>query len=415
MMKFTKASRHDSASDADRPGPAQSSTGRSGEVFIPNPKARLFDQVREVLRFHHYALRTEEVYLQWIKRFLVFHRGGSPMANGQSPIADRQSSIADGQLPMAEGQSPMAEGQLPMAEGQLPMADGQSPRADGLGWRHPRQMGASEVAAFLSSLATERDVAAATQNQALNALVFLYDRVLQQPLGDLGVLARAKRPVRLPTVLSQSEVRRVLAALKPGTPGLVIRLLYGTGMRLMEALRLRVKDVDLERQQIVVREGKGDKDRVTMLPDKIKSDLVEHLKRVRLVHEKDLADGGGGVYLPHALAEKYPNAEREWGWQWVFPAGQLSKDPRSGAVRRHHVHELTIQRAMKAAVILARLPKPASCHTMRHSFATHLLENGYDIRTVQDLLGHQDVATTQIYTHVMQKPGIGVRSPLDQT
>jgi len=338
----------------------------SGEraVLIPNPKARLFDQVREVLRFHHYSLRTEKAYRHWLRRFLVFHRRG----NG---------------------------------------TDGTD------GWRHPRQMGAPEVGAFLSHLAVAGNVAVATQRQALNALVFLYGQVLQQPLGDVGEFARAKRPARLPEVLTQAETRRVLGALRPGTPGLIVRLLYGTGMRLIEALRLRIKDVDWERGRLTVREGKGDKDRITMLPDKLKLELQQHMARVEMLHEKDVAEGFGRVWLPHALARKYPSADRELGWQWVFPSARRSKDPRTGMERRHHANELAVQRAMKAAVRLAGLRKPASCHTLRHSFATHLLEGGTDIRTVQDLLGHRDVATTQIYTHVMHKPGLGVRSPLD--
>ena len=338
-------------------------------VLIPNPKARLFDQVREVMRFHHYSLRTEKAYLQWIRRYAVFHRRPGP--------------------------DPSQEG------------NGKK------GWRHPREMGAVEVAGFLAHLAVAGNVAASTQNQALNALVFLYEQVLQKPIGELGEFARVNRPARLPGVLTQEETRRVLAALKPGSTGLIIRLLYGTGMRLMECLRLRVKDVDFAGGRIVVREGKGDKDRVTMLPNRLKSELHTHLQRVRLLHEKDVGEGFGRVYLPHALARKYPKADREWGWQWVFPSAKRSKDPRSDAVRRHHANELSVQRTMKEAVRLAALRKPATCHTLRHSFATHLLEAGYDIRTVQELLGHKDVATTQIYTHVMQKPGLGVRSPLD--
>jgi integron integrase len=309
-------------------------------------------------------LRTEKAYWQWIRRYLAFHR----------------------------------------------KSDHGGPQG---GWRHPKEMGAPEVAQFLADLAVAGNVAASTQNQALNALVFLYEQVVQQPLGDLGEFARVKRPARLPAVLTQEETQRVLAALKPGTGGLIIRLLYGTGMRLMECLRLRIKDVDLATGRIMVREGKGDKDRMTMLPDRLKAELQTHLERVKLLHEKDLVEGLGQVYLPHALARKYPNADRALAWQYVFPAKGLSKDPRTGTVRRHHVHELAVQRIMKEAVRLARLKKPATCHTLRHCFATHLLENKYDLRTVQELLGHADVATTQIYTHVMNKPGLGVRSPLD--
>ena len=341
-----------------------SPSNNSQAVLAPNPKARVFDQVREVMRFHHYSLRTEKAYRQWIRRFLVFHRQ-----------PDRSGSQA--------------------------------------GWRHPNQMGAPEVVQFLTHLAVAGNVAASTQNQALNALVFLYEQVLQRPLGDLGEFARVNRPARLPEVLTPEQTQRVLAALKPGTTALIVRLLYGTGLRLIEALRLRVKDVDFERGRIVVREGKGDKDRETMLPDKVKLELQQHLARVKLLHEEDVAAGFGQVMLPHALARKYPNADREWGWQWVFPSARRSKDPRSEMVRRHHANELAVQRAMKAAVRLAKLSKRATCHTLRHCFATHLLEGGYDIRTVQDLLGHESVETTMIYLHVMQKPGIGVRSPLD--
>jgi integron integrase len=340
-------------------------SGQKRAVLVPNPKAKLFDQLREVMRFHHYSYRTEKTYAQWIRRYLAFHR--------------------------------------------------QSDRAGpDRGWRHPRRLGAREVASFLAHLATVGQVAASTQNQALNALVFLYEHVLQVELGELGEFARVTRPARLPEVLTQGQTRRVLAALKPGTPALIVRLLYGTGMRVMEALRLRVKDLEFERGRIVVRQGKGDKDRLTPLPEGLKEELRKHLERVRLLHEKDLAEGFGRVWLPQALARKYPKADREWVWQWVFPSVRRALDPRDGTVRRHHANELPIQRAMKAAVRLAGLQQRATCHTLRHCFATHLLENHCDIRTVQDLLGHEDVSTTMIYTHVMQKPGIGVRSPLDE-
>jgi len=325
---------------------------------IPNPKAKLLDQVREVLRVKHYSLRTEEAYVLWARRYLKFHRGRAGV------------------------------------------------------WRHPRELGAADIGAFLTHLATVEHVAAATQNQALNALVFLYGSVLNIELGELGDVARASRPGRVPVVLGREEVTRLLAALD-GTSRLMAQTLYGTGLRLMELLRLRVKDVDFERNQIVVRGGKGNKDRVTMLPEKLKPELERHLARVRLLHEQDLRAGFGEVYLPEGLARKYPNAAKEWGWQWVFPSRSRSRDPRSGKVRRHHTQETGLQRAVKVGLKLAGITKPASCHTLRHSFATHLLESGTDIRTVQDLLGHKDVTTTQIYTHVMQKPGLGVKSSLD--
>ena len=336
----------------------------SKPILVPNPKAMLRDQLRQVMRFHHYSFRTEKTYWQWIRRYLIFHR--HPTHGGPDS-----------------------------------------------GWRHPKDMGAPEVVRFLTHLAVDRDVAASTQNQALNALVLLYEQVLQLPLGDLGEFARVNRPARLPCVLTQEETQRVLAALKSDTSGLIVRLLYGTGMRLMEALRLRVKDVEFATGRIVVREAKGDKDRITVLPDRLKIELQTHLQRVKLLHDKDLTEGFGRVYLPHALARKYPNADKEWVWQWVFPSARRSRDPRSGIVRRHHANEQAIQRAMKAAVKLAKPGKPATCHTLRHCFATHLLENKTDIRTVQDLLGHEDVSTTMIYLHVMHKPGIGVKSPLD--
>jgi len=325
----------------------------SSDGVVPNPKARLLDQVREVIRVKHYSIRTEEAYVQWIKRFIFFH-----------------------------------------------------------GKRHPREMGATEIEAFLTDLAVRGKVAASTQNQALNALVFLYQKVLHIELGEFSA-ERARRPDRLPVVLTKAETANLLAAMKPGTIGLMARLLYGTGMRLMECVRLRVKDLLFEENQILVRDGKGFKDRVTLLPSSVKAELAAHLERVKLLHQSDLKGGAGEVYLPYALARKYPQAAREWGWQYVFPAIHLSPDPRSGKMRRHHASETSLQRAVKDAVRLAGIVKPASCHSLRHSFATRLLESGYDIRTVQELLGHKDVSTTQIYTHVMQKPGLGVRSPLD--
>lgn len=305
------------------------------------------------MRFKHYSLRTETTYREWIRRYILFH--------------DK---------------------------------------------RHPRELGAPEISRFLSHLAVQGKVAASTQNQAFNALLFLYREVLGQDFGPLQEVQRAKRPARLPVVLTKAEAERVLAGMT-GTFRLMAVLLYGTGMRLMECVRLRVKDIDFEANQIVVREGKGFKDRVTILPLSLKAALQTHLQRVQLLHQQDLSQGGGTVYLPYALERKYPKANREWGWQYVFPAARPSRDPRSSALQRHHVNEQGLQRAVKDAVRLAGIHKPASCHSLRHSFATRLLENGYDIRTVQELLGHASVATTQIYTHVMEKPGLGVRSPVD--
>lgn len=323
------------------------------EGFIPNPKLRFMEQCREVMRFRRLALRSEQAYLEWIKRYIFFH--------------DK---------------------------------------------RHPKDMGKAEVEAFLTHLAVQRQVSASTQNHALNALVFLYRHVLRQEFGLLEGVQRAKRSQRVPVVLSKAEVARLLAA-TPDKYRLFFQFLYGTGLRLMEALRLRVKDVDFERGQIIVRGGKGDKDRVTMLPESLRTPMKEHLKRVALLHQQDLTQGLGAVSLPGALKVKYPSAERDWIWQWFWPGATISVDPADGQLKRYHLHETSIQRVMQAAVKLAGITKPATCHTLRHSFATHLLENGYDIRTVQSLLGHKDVTTTQIYTHVMQKPGIGVRSPLD--
>lgn len=317
-------------------------------------KPRLLDQVREQIRLRHYSIRTEAVYLEWVKRYIRFHK-----------------------------------------------------------YRHPQEMGGPEVEAFLSDLAVRRDVSASTQNQALSAILFLYKQVLQIELPWMDGVIRARRPQRLPVVLTREEVASVLAQLD-GTLWLIASLLYGSGMRLMEVLRLRVKDVEFARLEILIRDGKGQKDRVTMLPRKLAAPLELHLLRVRALHEQDLREGYGRANLPHALARKYPNAAAEWGWQFVFPSVNRSEDPRSGGIFRHHLHEKTIQRAVRNAVRRVGLHKPATPHTLRHSFATHLLESGQDIRTVQELLGHSDVKTTQIYTHVLNRGGLGVLSPLDR-
>jgi integron integrase len=318
-------------------------------------KPRLLDQVREVCRVRHYSSRTEKAYIHWIKRYIFYH--------------DK---------------------------------------------RHPKDMDDNEINAFLSWLATSRNVAAATQNQALNALVFLYHQVLKVDPGDFGDVVRAKRPKRLPVVLSRGEVQAVISNLH-GELWLVGSLLYGSGLRLMESIKLRVKDIDFDRGEVMVREGKGKQDRRTMLSQTLIEPLQKHLRKVRSIHEYDLAAGYGDVWLPGALARKYPNAGREWGWQYVFPASRRSRDPDSGMIRRHHTFETNIQKAVKAAVQMAGLTKKIGPHTFRHCFATHLLESGYDIRTVQELLGHKDVRTTMIYTHVLNKGGKGVQSPLDAT
>jgi integron integrase len=319
----------------------------------PEGKPKLLDQLRNAIRLRHYSIRTEEAYVQWAKRFILFHNK-----------------------------------------------------------RHPKDMGRSEIEAFLTHLAVSGKVAASTQNQALNAIVFLYRELLGREIGELEAVVRAKRPPKLPVVFSVSETKRVLARLD-GTTGLMARLLYGSGLRLMECLRLRVKDIDFEYRQITVRDGKGAKDRVTMLPASLIAPLQEHVARVKALHEADLAAGHGDVYLPFALERKYPSANREWGWQYVFPSAKRSFDPRSGLIRRHHAAESVLQRAVNLAVRSSGLNKPATCHTFRHSFATHLLANGSDIRTVQELLGHHDVRTTMIYTHVLQRGAGGVTSPLD--
>lgn len=334
---------------------ALSNNTSCGSEAAPVPSPRLLDQVVARIRVRHYSRRTEQAYVGWIKRYILFH-----------------------------------------------------------GKRHPIDMGKAEAEAFLSALAVERGVSASTQAQALAALLFLYREVLGQALPWLDEVVRAKRPARLPTVLTQDAVRRLIAAVADGESAFVIQLLYGTGMRVLEALRLRVKDVELTRHEIVVRDGKGGKDRVTMLPAKLAAPMRAQLARVAALHAAELEAGRGGVWLPDALAVKNPNAPRLLGWQYVFPAAGLSVDPRSGAVRRHHLDEKRIQRALKRAAWAAGIVKPVSPHTLRHCFATHLLEAGYDIRTVQELLGHADVSTTMIYTHVLNRGGRGVISPLDR-
>ena len=314
---------------------------------------KILDQLRDVLRLRHYSYRTEQSYVDWVYRFIVFHNK-----------------------------------------------------------RHPKDMGASDIEAFLSYLAVQRKVAASTQNQALSALVFLYRHVLRQEIGGQIEAVRAKQSRYLPTVLTHEEAIAVLSKLS-GTHQLVAQILYGSGLRLSEALSLRVKDIDFAQSQIVVRDGKGGNSRITMLPLSLCDRLKDHLHIARLQHQQDLAKGYGSVYLPYALERKYPNAERQWVWQYVFPSERISKDPRSEVVRRHHLDESGLQKAVKLAGRLANIDKRVSCHTFRHSFATQLLQNHYDIRTVQELLGHKDVKTTMIYTHVLNKGGRGVRSPLD--
>jgi integron integrase len=344
----------------------------SGAGPPPPGQPRLFDRVREAIRARHYSLRTEEAYVGWIRRFIFFH-----------------------------------------------------------GKRHPLEMAEPEINAFVTHLALEGPVSASTQTQALSALMFLYRHVLRKPLPDLDTVIRAKRPGRLPSVLTRSEVRRLLARMN-GTPRLVATLLYGTGMRLLECLRLRVKDLEFGNNRIVVRDTKGGEDRVVPFPVVARAEMPSWLARVKRIHARDLADGFGSVYLPDAIAKKFPGADREWGWQYVFPGEHRSHDPRGGEAkratrpgpppvvtpagqpeRRHHLHETVIQRALRRAVLDLGISRRISCHTFRHSFATHLLEEGYDIRTIQELLGHRDVKTTMIYTHVLNRGGRGVRSPVD--
>lgn len=317
-------------------------------------KPKLLDQLRDRIRLKHYSRRTEDAYLDWAKRYILYHNK-----------------------------------------------------------RHPQEMGKKEIEGFLTYLATERQVAAATQNQAKAALQFLYKEVLEIQLPWLDEVEQAKKPKRLPVVLTEKEVNSLLAHV-PQAYALLARLMYGTGMRLLEGLRLRVQDLDFERAELLIREGKGGKDRVTMLPQSLLKPLQEHLKQVKQVHEQDLLKGYGEVWLSESVARKYPNAGREWIWQYVFPSARLSVDPRSGVTRRHHLDEKGLQRAIKQAAVDAGLTKNVTPHTLRHSFATHLLQAGYDIRTVQELLGHKDVQTTMIYTHVLNKGGMGVMSPLDR-
>lgn len=318
------------------------------------PKPKLLDQVRQAIRTRHYSYRTEKAYVHWIKRFISFHNK-----------------------------------------------------------RHPWEMAEAEIAQFLSALASESHVSASTQNQALNALLFLYKGVLEKNIGLIQGVVRANRPKRLPVVLTKEEVKHILDCLE-STPWLMAVILYGAGLRLMEYCHLRIKDIDFSRNQIVVRAGKGNKDRYTMLPGAVAEPLRKHLQATKWQHEEDLKKGLGRVALPDALEQKYPNAGKEWGWQWVFPATSYYVDRVTGEKRRHHLHETVVQKAFKEARLKAGVFKPAGCHTLRHSFATHLLEDGHDIRTFQELLGHNDVSTTMIYTHVLNRGGRGVQSPFDR-
>lgn len=313
---------------------------------------KLLDQARDILRAKHYSYRTEQAYIDWMRRFILFH-----------------------------------------------------------GKRHPKDMGAAEIQVFLLHLANDRNISASTQNQALSALLFLYREVLQKDIEPI-LLSTAKRPQRLPTVLTRQEALQILGHMT-GIYKLMAQLLYGSGLRLMECLRLRIKDIDFTYRTITVRDGKGEKDRIVPLPEAVIPDLRRQIERVRLLHEEDLAAGYGEVYLPYALAQKYPNAARELGWQYLFPAPKRSTDPRSSRERRHHIGPSSLQKAIKTAVRQSGIAKPVTAHTFRHSFATHLLQAGYDIRTVQEILGHKDVRTTMIYTHVLQRGGLAVRSPLD--
>ncbi len=320
---------------------------------MENPPKKLLEQVSDQIRLKHYSYRTEETYIQWIRRYILFHNK-----------------------------------------------------------RHPKDMGVPEIEAFLTHLAVEGNVSASTQNQALSALLFLYTHVLKQELDSRIDAIRAKRPTYLPTVLTPEEVRAILTHMS-GIHRLLIQILYGSGLRQTECLQLRVKDLDFQQSQIMVRSGKGGKDRITPMPKKVIEPLQEHLQTVQRIHQQDLERNAGRVPLPFALAKKYPNADRDWGWQFAFPSSTLKKDASAPFAYRHPLHESSLQKSLKQAVRTAKVTKSVSCHTFRHSFATHLLQNGYDIRTIQELLGHKDVKTTMIYTHVLNRGGRGVISPLD--
>jgi integron integrase len=354
---------YDGILPTDEPGlyckePSDSDYRNSNETLPGNPAKnerppKLLDQLKEALRARHYSPRTESTYCQWVKRFIFFHNV-----------------------------------------------------------RQPAEMAEPEINAFLTDLAVRLKVGASTQNQALSALLFLYRHVIGREVGDLGEVIRARKPKRLPVVMTREEVKTVLAHL-PGSKKLMAGLLYGAGLRLMECLQLRIQDLDFAGGELLVRDGKGGKDRRTMLPESLVPALREHLTQVKKVHDKDLADGWGKVSLPNALDRKYPKAPWEWRWQWVFPQENRWKNLKTGEEGRHYVHETILQKAVRVAVTKAELTKRISCHTFRHSFATHLLESGYDIRTIQELMGHKDVSTTMIYTHVLNKGGKGVSSPLD--
>ncbi|MBN2424040.1 MAG: integron integrase [Calditrichaceae bacterium] len=317
-------------------------------------KKKILDQVRQVIRLKHYSIRTEQAYVDWIKRFILFHNK-----------------------------------------------------------KHPKNMDENHIREYLSHLAVRQKVSASTQNQAMNAIVFLYKQVIKKEIGSFSGTIRAKKPVRLPVILNREEIKNILSVMPDNQYKLIIQLLYGGGLRLIECLRLRVQDVDFNDKIIMVRSGKGDKDRVTMLPENITEPLIKYLEKVKNLHQRDLKQGYGGVYLPEALSKKYSNASKEWKWQYVFPSKTISTDPRSKEVRRHHIHLDSVNKEIRNTVRLAGIHKRVSAHSFRHSFATHLLENGYDIRTVQELLGHKDVRTTMIYTHVLNRGRLSVRSPLD--